>query len=582
MPQLSPYIAFKTDDRGNGYLEVALRGFPMLRMSALNKGTAFTREERAAFSLEGLLPPRVTTLDDQVRRVYQGYLKLDDDIEKYQYLRACQERSEVIFFKLLEQHLDEMMPIVYTPTVGKAVQQYSDLYQRPRGLTVSVLGIDHIDQVVDDYPWHDVRMIVATDSSAILGIGDQGVGGLAISIGKLALYTAGGGLSPFHTMPVCLDVGTDNEKLLNDPNYLGVHRKRLTGDAYFDMLDRFVDSVQRRWPKAVIQWEDFAKDVAFRVLERYKDKVPCFNDDIQGTGAVVLAGLLSACKKIGQKLSDQRIVVVGAGAGGVGVARAIQDGLVHEGLSREQARSRMFVMDAAGLVVEDLIDPESYQQPVSQFSATYSDWKIAGDRPSLMEVLDRAQPTILLGLTGVGGLFTREIIEQMAANCEQPIIFPLSNPTANCEADPEEIIEWTEGKALVAAGSPFAPVDYKGTLHAIGQGNNAFVFPGIGFAAVLGKCRRISEAMILESAYAVADYTDKHHLHKGLFFPPISELREVSMYVTERVLRVALGDGSSTRKDLDDVDLREYVRSRMWKADYLPFVPAPSKTEEPE
>ncbi len=581
MPQLSPYISYKTDEKGNGYLEIALRGFPMLRMSALNKGTAFTREERAAFSLEGLLPPRVTTLDDQVRRVYQGYLKLDDDIEKYQYLRACQERSEVIFFKLLEQHLDEMMPIVYTPTVGKAVQHYSDLYQRPRGLTVSVLGIDHIDQVVDDYPWHDVRMIVATDSSAILGIGDQGVGGLAISIGKLALYTAGGGLSPFHTMPVCLDVGTNNEKLLNDPNYLGVHRKRLSGDAYFDMLDRFVDSVQRRWPKAVIQWEDFAKDVACKVLERYKERVPCFNDDIQGTGAVVLAGLLSACKKLGQKLSEQRIVVVGAGAGGVGVARAIQEGLVHEGLNREQARRQMFVMDAAGLVVEEFIEPDSYQQPVSQFSSTYADWSIAGDRPSLMEVLDQAEPTILLGLTGVGGLFSREIIERMAANCEHPIIFPLSNPTANCEAVPEEIIRWTDGKALVAAGSPFGPVDYEGAMHAIGQGNNAFVFPGIGFAAVLGKCRRITEAMILESAYAVADYTDKHHLHKGLFFPPISELRNVSLYVTERVLRVALEEGSSTRTDLDDVDLREYVRSRAWEAGYLPFMPASSKSEEP-
>ena len=581
MPQLSPYISYKTDEKGNGYLEIALRGFPMLRMSALNKGTAFTREERAAFSLEGLLPPRVTTLDDQVRRVYQGYLKLDDDIEKYQYLRACQERSEVIFFKLLEQHLDEMMPIVYTPTVGKAVQHYSDLYQRPRGLTVSVLGIDHIDQVVDDYPWHDVRMIVATDSSAILGIGDQGVGGLAISIGKLALYTAGGGLSPFHTMPVCLDVGTNNEKLLNDPNYLGVHRKRLSGDAYFDMLDRFVDSVQRRWPKAVIQWEDLAKDVAFKVLERYTERVPCFNDDIQGTGAVVLAGLLSACKKLGQKLSEQRIVVVGAGAGGVGVARAIQEGLVHEGLNREQARRQMFVIDAAGLVVEEFIEPDSYQQPVSQFSSTYADWSIAGDRPSLMEVLDQAEPTILLGLTGVGGLFSREIIERMAANCEHPIIFPLSNPTANCEAVPEEIIRWTDGKALVAAGSPFGPVDYEGAMHAIGQGNNAFVFPGIGFAAVLGKCRRITEAMILESAYAVADYTDKHHLHKGLFFPPISELRNVSLYVTERVLRVALEEGSSTRTDLDDVDLREYVRSRAWEAGYLPFMPASSKSEEP-
>jgi len=242
----------------------------------------------------------------------------------------------------------------------------------------------------------------------------------------------------------------------------------------------------------------------------------------------------------------------------------------------------MFVMDAAGLVVDELIEPDSYQQPVSQFSSTYSDWHIAGDRPSLMDVLKHAQPTILLGLTGVGGLFTREIIEQMAANCEHPIIFPLSNPTANCEAVPEEIIEWTAGKALVAAGSPFAPVDYRGTLHAIGQGNNAFVFPGIGFAAILGKCRRISEAMILESAYAVADYTEQHHLHKGLFFPPVSELRAVSLYVTERVLRVALEDGSSTRRELDDVDLKDYVRSRAWKADYLPFVPAPEKSEETE
>ncbi|MEJ2307847.1 MAG: NAD-dependent malic enzyme [Gammaproteobacteria bacterium] len=580
MPQLSPYITYQTDEEGQGYLEVALRGFPMLRMSALNKGTAFTREERAAFSLEGLLPPRVTTLDDQVRRVYQGYLKLDDDIDRYQYLRACQERSEVVFFKLLEQHLEEMMPIVYTPTVGKAVQQFSDLYQRPRGLTVSMLGIDHIDQVVDDYPWHDVRMIVATDSSAILGIGDQGVGGLAISIGKLALYTAGGGLSPFHTMPVCLDVGTDNERLLNDPNYLGLHRRRLKGDAYFDMLDKFVDSVERRWPKAVIQWEDFAKDVAFKVLERYRDQVPCFNDDIQGTGAVVLAGLLSACKKIGQKLSDQRIVVVGAGAGGVGVASAIQEGLVRDGLTREQARRQMFVMDAAGLVLEELIDPDSYQVPVSQLSDTCRDWSIAGDRPSLMEVLDQAKPTILLGLTGVGGLFTQEIVEKMAANCDHPMIFPLSNPTTNCEATPEQIIHWTGGRALVAAGSPFAPVTYKDEIHAVGQGNNAFVFPGIGFAAVLGKCRRISDAMIIESAYAVADYTQKHHLHKGLFFPPISELREVSLCVTERVLRVALAEGSSSRTDLNGVDLVDYVRSRAWKADYLPFIPAPHSLKE--
>jgi malate dehydrogenase (oxaloacetate-decarboxylating) len=574
MARLSQYFAYKHDGEGRGYLEVYLRGHALLRMAATNKGTAFSRKERRELGLEGMLPPQVCTLEQQVARLYRGFSRQPDDIAKYQYLRAMQERSEVRFYAVLQQHLEEMMPIVYTPTVGKAVQQYSDLYQAPRGITVSSQNIDQIDRILADYPLYDVRMIVATDSSAILGIGDQGHGGLAICIGKLALYTAGAGLSPFHTMPVNIDVGTDRRELLEDPDYLGIHESRLRGDEYFALLDRFVEGVKTRWPKAIIQWEDFAKDVAFKVLERYRDRIASFNDDIQGTGAVTLSGLLAACKLKGEPLTEQTILVVGAGAGGIGVAKAIQDGLVHEGLSREQARRRMFVVDAGGLVVEGL-SAEPYQVPVSQFPETYADWSINGEVPSLWEVIEQARPTVLLGLTGVSGLFNEPIVRHMAENAERPIIFPLSNPTSNCEAIPQDLIAWTGGRAIVATGSPFEDVEYAGQRHPVGQGNNAFVFPGIGFAAVLGRCGRISGTMITESAFALADYTAQHYASRGRIFPPINDLREVSVQVASRVLAVALREGSARRPDLDAADLpglAGFVRSRMWRPQYLPYV----------
>ena len=573
MARLSPYFAYKTDGEGRGYLEVYLRGSALLRLAATNKGTAFSERERRELGLEGMLPPQVCDLPQQVARLYRGFCRQPDDIAKYQYLRAMQERSEVRFYAVLQQHLEEMMPIVYTPTVGKAVQQYSDLYQAPRGITVSTKNIDHIDQILADYPLLDVRMIVATDSSAILGIGDQGHGGLAICIGKLALYTAGAGVSPFHTMPVNFDVGTDRRELLEDPDYLGIHEPRLRGDAYLELVDRFVDAVKRRWPKTVIQWEDFAKDVAFKVLERYRDRIASFNDDIQGTGAVTLAGLIAACKLKGEALTDQRICVVGAGAGGVGVAKAIQQGLVHEGLSREQARRQMFVMDIGGLVVEG-VSAQGYQLPVSQFPETYADWTISGEVPSLLEVIEQARPTVLLGLTGVSGLFSEPLVRHMAENADRPIIFPLSNPTSNCEAIPQDLIAWTNGKAIIASGSPFADTEYEGARVPVGQGNNAFVFPGIGFAAILGRCRRISDAMIIESAFALADYTERHYLSRERIFPPINDLREVSVEVATKVLAVALRDGSATRLDLDGENLAmlgDYVRSRMWRPEYLPY-----------
>lgn len=579
-PPLSPFFDLKTDDNQQKYLEVYCNGLQLLRLSALNKGTAFTENERQALNFEGLLPPRVVTQDEQVIRLYKGFSEQASDIDKYQFLRAVQERNEVLFYALLSAHIEEMMPIIYTPTVGKAVQKYSSLYRSPRGLTFTEDNISRAKNIVNNYPWNDVRMIVATDSSAILGIGDQGHGGLAISIGKLSLYTAGGGLSPFNTLAVNLDVGTDREDLRQDSGYLGIQKKRLTGDAYFKVIDQFVDAVEKRWPKAIIQWEDFAKDVSFAVLERYRNRIPSFNDDIQGTGAVVLAGLLNACKLKGEALVDQRIIVVGAGAGGVGVAKVIQDGLVHEGLSREQARRQMFIMDEFGLVVEG-ISPDAYKKPIMQFKDSYKNWQIDAEIPTLAEVIKNSKATIMLGLTGISGLFTQSLIEAMADNSQKPIIFPLSNPTSNVEATPEDIFNWCHGKgseAIVASGSPFPDITLAGKKHTIGQGNNAFIFPGLGFASVLGECKLITDSMIIESAYALADYTADHYFQRdnsqeGTIYPPISALQDVSLYITKRVLTLMLKEQIATNPELEKHkdNLDTFIQDNIWQAQYLPY-----------
>lgn len=575
---LSPFFDYKTAPQP--HLEVYSRGIEVLRLTALNKGTAFSQQERLDLGLEGLLPPVVLSLEDQLERLYTGYTKQKNDLSKYQFLRAVQERNEVLYYALVSNHLEEMMPIIYTPTVGKAVQKYSALYRSPRGLTFTPDNIERANDVVNNFPWNDVKMIVATDSSAILGIGDQGHGGLAICIGKMSLYTAGGGLSPFNTLPVNLDVGTERDDLIDDRGYLGVRQRRLTGDAYFDMLDKFVAAIQKRWPKAIIQWEDFAKDVAFAVLERYRKTVPSFNDDVQGTGAVVLSGLLSACKQKGETLSEQRIVVVGAGAGGVGVAKVIQDGLVHEGLSIETARRQMYIVDEFGLVVEG-ISPDAYKKPVMQYQDTYANWDIEGDIPSLLEVIKNVKPTVLLGLTGVSGLFTQEVIETMAELVDAPIIFPLSNPTSNVEALPEDVFKWcaNQGKTpIMASGSPFPNVTINNETHLIGQGNNAFIFPGLGFASALAECSEITDEMIIESAYALADYTAEHYQQQTdsskRIFPPISDLQSVSEMITNRVLSYMLENDLVNNQEITQNNLEQYVESKKWKPEYLPFVAA--------
>ncbi|BDP44397.1 NAD-dependent malic enzyme (plasmid) [Deinococcus aetherius] len=567
---LTAHYDVRRDAAGHRYLEPFVRGFDLTRIPLLNKGTAFTEEEREALGLDGLIAPQVDSLETLVDRLYRDYVRVQEPLDKHVFLRDLQDRNEVLFYALLAAHVEEMLPVVYTPTVGLAVQQFSRIYRVPRGLVLSTRDIDRAEGTLANVPLNDVRIIVATDSSAILGIGDQGFGGLGISIGKLSLYVVAGGVGPDKTLPVELDVGTNRQDLIDDPDYLGVHHRRLTGDEYLAFVDRFVEATRRRYPKAIIQWEDFSRDAAFTVLERYRKVVPSFNDDIQGTGAVVLAGLLNACRLKGERLRDQRIVVHGAGAGGIGVTDALRRGLMRDGLSDEEARARLFVLDQTGLLLRDR-ELDGYKRPYAHDSATL-DFTYADRALGLLETVQGAGATILVGLSGVAGAFGEDVVRAVQANTRQPIVFPLSNPTAHCEALPEDVLRWTNGEALVATGSPFHPVELGGRTHPIGQGNNAFIFPGLGFGAILAGAREITDEMVLEAAYALADYTGREHPER--LYPPVADLPGASVEVAARVIRQALRDGVAQEPglgELDDPALTERVRAKFWRPKYLPF-----------
>ena len=578
MPRVSRYFDLKLDANGDPYMEVYLEGIALLRLVLTNKGTAFSYDERRALGLEGLLPPQVNTLEMQVERAYGGFRAAQAPLDKYQYLRSLQERQEILFYALLDRHLSEMLPIVYTPTVGEAVKQFSSLYQNPRGLSLSPLDVARAPELLANYPFDDVKMIVATDSSAILGIGDQGYGGLAIPIGKLALYTVGGGVSPFHTMPVSLDVGTDRQDLLDDPFYLGVRQERLRGEKYFAFIDAFVAAVRARWPNAVIQWEDLSKETAFAVLERYQDA--SFNDDVQGTGAMALAGMLSACTLRGERLRDQRIAVYGAGAGGIGVASMLTQGMMGDGLTREEARDRIFVLDSKGLLLADRA-MEAYKRPFAQPPERVAEWSFAGV-PDLLATVKHARVTALLGLSGQPCSFHEATVRAMAESTERPVIFPLSNPTSATEALPEDLLAWTDGRAIVATGSPFPPVDCGGLTHGIAQGNNAFVFPGLGHGAILAGARRITGAMVREAAYALADYTAERRVPQGWVYPAVEELQEVSIRVAARVMARAITDGVASAAAPSSGDFEAHVRANFWRPRYLPMVLGRTEAERPE
>ncbi len=560
---------YKFDENGTAYLETDLPGLMLTRLPLLNKSTAFTAKERDVYDLWGILPPDIDTLENQVLREYENLQTFDTALNKYIYLRLLQDRNEVLFYKLLDNYLEEMMPIIYTPTVAEAIEQYSQVYRFPRGINISTKNIDRVDAILEHTPYPYVKLIVATDSEGILGIGDQGYGGMAICIGKLSLYTAAAGVDPALTLPIQLDVGTNREDLLNDPMYMGVRHERLKGYAYEEFMDKFVTALKRHHPNVLLQWEDFSRQKAFSVMERYQDKILSFNDDIQGTGAVVVAGLLAAARRNKRSIADETFVVYGAGAGGVGVARQIFAALQNAGLSDEDAKARILMMDPFGLVMSDRPELEDYKKSLAQEPNRLAGWQMATETPTLIEVIQNSKATVLLGLSGEAGAFTAEVVRAVCANTNKPTIFPLSNPTANTEAVPEDIFRWTEGKATVSTGSPFPDVTYDGSNHPISQGNNAFIFPGLGLGLMLSGAQRVTPKMLTVASVALANFISDERLAKGCVYPEIDEIRTASKAIAVAVTKAAVEEGLA-RVEVGG-DVQQFVESRMWQPRYFPI-----------
>lgn len=566
---IGKYLRWK-DENGNEFRPVSLTGTELLNDRTLNKSTAFTYEEREAFQLSGLLPPRVQTFDDQLNRVYDGFRNASTDIEKYLFLRALQDRNETLFYALLSRHIEEMTPIIYTPTVGKACQEFSHRYQKARGLYITEDNVDNMGEQARHFTGKDIKIIVVTDSQGILGLGDQGVGGMGIPIGKLSLYTLGAGIHPAHCLPIALDVGTDNQDLLDDPMYLGVPRKRMRGEEYKTFIKKFVRQVKQHFPKAVLQWEDFSKSNAFDNLADYEDFLPSFNDDIQGTGSVVLAGILGAVKIKNESLVDQSYVVYGAGAGGVGVADQIYAGLLKEGCSHAAARDKIFILDSQGVVFDDREGLDEYKKRYAKPRSIAESWhtEVLG-KVSLTELIDNHPVTVLLGTSGIGGAFKEEHVQKMMEYTKRPMVFPLSNPTANCEALPEDIYKWSDGQAIVATGSPFDNVSYNGYEYRIGQGNNVFIFPGVGLAAIVSRTKTINLDMFTMASYALAECVSEEDLAAGCVYPRISELKDVSHRVATSILtNIKATDPNSI---LRGKDIEQELAEHMWEPVYLPY-----------
>lgn len=532
-----------------------------------NKGTAFSAEERAIFGLEGLLPPQLETLDLQVERAYDAYKRKEQDLERHIYLRALQDTNEVLFYRLIHDHLAEMMPIIYTPVVGAACQQFSEIYRRPRGLFISYPERDRIDQILANAPNAQVDVIVVTDGERILGLGDQGAGGMGIPIGKLSLYTACGGISPHTTLPILLDVGTNNRERLEDPLYIGWRNERVTGQDYDDFLDHFVQAVKRRWPRVLLQFEDFAQTHAAPLLHRYRDQLCTFNDDIQGTAAVAVGTLLAAVKAAGSSLKDQRIVMFGAGSAGCGIAEQMVQAMVNEGLNEAEARGRFYMFDRPGLLHEGIEGLLPFQRTLLQPYAAVADWASSGEgRIELMDVMRHAKPTVLVGVSGQPGTFTQDGVLEMSKHCERPIIFPLSNPTSRIEATPRDLISWTEGRALVATGSPFDPVHYKGKDYPIAQCNNSYIFPAMGLGILGSGATRVSDEMFMAAADALSSQAPAVKDGEGALLPPLSEVRNAGMAIAVAVAKAAQDQGYALPSTEDE--LRQALRDKYWQPEY--------------
>ena len=543
------------------------RGVALLADPLTNKGTAFSAQERHDCGLDGLLPPTVETLEQQAARAYGAFSRYEEDLGRHIFLRQLQDTNEVLFYKLLLEHLEEMLPIVYTPTVGLACQWFSKIYRRNRGLFLAYPHRDRLPELLRNRRNRDVDVIVVTDGQRILGIGDQGAGGLGIPIGKLSLYSAIGGIHPARTLPVVLDVGTDNRALLDEPEYVGWRHERIGDDEYYDFTERFVQAVEQELPGTLLQWEDFATPHARPLLDRYRDRLLTFNDDIQGTAAVAVGALTGAIHASGSRPRDQRIVMLGAGSAGIGVADMLRAQLVADGLSDAEARRRFFVVDVAGLLTEDRADLSAEQRVYAQPSAALAGWTRTGDgAPGLAEVVANAKPTILIGLSTAAGAFTEPIVREMAAHVTRPIIFPLSNPTSRSEADPADLARWTDGRVLVATGSPYPAIDVDGMPVPVAQCNNVFIFPAVGLGVVASQATRVTDGMMLAAAGALGELSPALSNRHASLLPPVARLRDAAVHVASAVAIAAAREGVAPQASEDA--LRERVAAAQWTPAY--------------
>jgi len=556
-------------------LYIPYAGPSLLETPLLNKGSAFDEEERTNFNLMGLLPPRYETIDEQVDRAYMQYSKFQTDLNKHIYLRAIHDNNETLFFKLVQANLAEMMPIIYTPTVGDACEQFSDIYRSSRGLFISYEDRHHMDDILRNATKNKIKVIVVTDGERILGLGDQGIGGMGIPIGKLSLYTACGGISPAYTLPVMLDVGTNNEKLLNDPMYMGRRHKRINQEEYNEFVDMFIQAVKRRWPHVLLQFEDFAQPNATPLLTKYRDEICCFNDDIQGTASVTVGTLLAACRIKGRQLdkdallSRQKVVFVGSGSAGCGIAEQIIAQMVSEGISEHQARSQIYMVDRFGLLTDGMADLRDFQQKLVQSPNGIAAWQVSGEYATLVEVMENAQPDILIGVSGVPGLFTEQVIKTMKSNCPVPIIFPLSNPIKQVEATPEQVINWTEGEVIVATGSPFKPVEYQGKTFPIVQCNNSYIFPGLGLGIVSANINRVTDEMLMVASETLAEASPLANTGEGELLPPLTEIASLSKKIAFAVAKVAFEQNLAL--PIDDKSLLAKIERNFWKPEYRKY-----------
>jgi malate dehydrogenase (oxaloacetate-decarboxylating) len=550
---------------------ISYAGPSLLETPLLNKGSAFSGRERLNFNLIGLLPPRYENIEEQVKRAYMQYKSFDEPINKHIYLRAVQDNNETLFYRLLNEHLVEMLPIIYTPTVGAACEHFSDIYRSARGIIASYEERQFMDEILHSVTKDRIKVIVVTDGERVLGLGDQGVGGMGIAIGKLSIYTACGGISPAYTLPVALDVGTNNKTLLDDPYYIGMRHPRINKAEYDAFVDDFVNAAQKRWPGVLIQFEDFAQPNAMPILQRHREHVCCFNDDIQGTAAVTLGALLSACRKKGEALNEQKIVFVGSGSAGCGIAELIITAMVIEGLTDAQARARVFMVDRAGLLTQGMADLLDFQKRLAQPSSAVKEWKLTSgsDYANLMDVINNTQPSILIGVSGQPGLFTEEVIRQMLVGCSRPVILPLSNPSQHVEAHPQDVVTWTDGKAIVATGSPFEQIEHNGENFEISQCNNSYIFPGVGLGVISCKAKLVSDEMLMVASTTLAELSPGQEDQSSAVLPPLTTLPQISRKIAFTVAKTAIAQDLA--RDMTDDELLASIERNFWSPVYREY-----------